>query len=81
MRVLHFCRSFSPLSETFVYDYIIGLERHGVENHVVAYDRQNADSRPFARVETIDGSLRWNPRRLGARLLAVLGLPVPGELT
>ncbi len=81
MRVLHFCRSFSPLSETFVYDYVLGLERHGVENHVVAYRRQNAASRPFARVVTIDGALRWAPRRLAARMLATVGLPAPEQIT
>jgi hypothetical protein len=32
MRILHVCLSFSSLSETFIYDYIVELERCGLRN-------------------------------------------------
>lgn len=50
MKVLHFCDSFSPLSETFIYDYITELERQGVDNHVLTFNRINEDDRPFSKV-------------------------------
>jgi hypothetical protein len=43
MRILHFCQSFPPISETFIYDLIIELERRGTDSHVATLDRQNSD--------------------------------------
>jgi glycosyltransferase involved in cell wall biosynthesis len=50
MKVLHFCDSFSPLSETFIYDYITELERQGIDNQVLTFNRINEDDRPFDKV-------------------------------
>jgi len=50
MKVIHLCNSFSPLSETFIYDYITELERQGIENYVLTYNRINEKDRPFDKV-------------------------------
>lgn len=50
MKVLHIVDSFSPLSETFIYDYITELERQGVDNHVLTFNRVNEEDRPFSKV-------------------------------
>jgi glycosyltransferase involved in cell wall biosynthesis len=73
MRVLHFARSFSLLSETFVYDYVTELERQGVDNHVVTFRRLNEENRPFSKVHVVDRPGRWHPRRLWQRALVPLG--------
>ncbi len=64
MRVLHYRQTFSKLSETFIYDYLMELERQGIENHVVTWERRNADTRPFPSVVEVDWPSRWHPRRL-----------------
>jgi glycosyltransferase involved in cell wall biosynthesis len=74
MRVLQFVRSFSPLSETFVYDYITELERQDVDNHVVTFQRLNGDDRPFSKVHIVERPHRWHPRRLWHRALVPLGI-------
>jgi glycosyltransferase involved in cell wall biosynthesis len=68
MRALHFAESFSPLSETFIYDYVTELERQGVDNHVVTLNRQNEEARPFPKVYEVDAPDRWHPLRLWHRL-------------
>lgn len=70
MRVMHFCRTFSPLSQTFVYDCITELERQGIDNQVAALKRQNADSRPFDRVHLVNGPGRFHPAVLVNRVVA-----------
>jgi len=77
MRVLHFAKTFSPLSETFIYDYVTELERQGVDNHVFALDRKNEESRPFSKVKIVERPGRWNPRRLWHRLLVATGTGDP----
>jgi colanic acid/amylovoran biosynthesis glycosyltransferase len=74
MRVLHFARSFSPLSETFIYDYVTELERQGVDNHVVTFHRKNPEERPFPKIEVVDRPSRWHPRRLWHRALVPFGV-------
>jgi glycosyltransferase involved in cell wall biosynthesis len=64
MRVLHFRKKFSVLSEIYIYDYIVGLERQGVSNHVVTLTRQHADSRPFDKVHVVSGPGRFHPSRV-----------------
>lgn len=64
MRVLHYCQSFSPLSETFIYDYIIELEKQETENYVVTHNRLNNEDRPFERVTVIETPGRWHPGKL-----------------
>lgn len=74
IRVAHLCKAFSKRSETFVYDYVTELERQGVDNHVVANRRVNSEGRPFENVTVVPWPALWNPRRVGYRLLEVLGL-------
>jgi glycosyltransferase involved in cell wall biosynthesis len=56
VRVAHICSTFSKLSETFVYDYVTGLEYQNTFGSVVAFKRENAGTRPFPRVHIIDES-------------------------
>lgn len=74
IRVAHLCKAFSKRSETFVYDYVTELERQGVDDHVVASKRVNHDERPFEKVDVVPWPAVWNPRRIGERLLEVLGV-------
>lgn len=73
-RILHFAQSFSPLSETFIYDYVTELERQGVDNHVVTLRRENPEERPFSKVHVVDRPNRWHPRRLWHRALVPFGI-------
>jgi glycosyltransferase involved in cell wall biosynthesis len=73
MRILHFCQSFSPISETFIYDLIIELERRGTDSHVVTSVLQNCETRPYQKVHIIKRPSRWDPRFIGYRALARLG--------
>jgi colanic acid/amylovoran biosynthesis glycosyltransferase len=47
--VVHTVWSFSPTSETFVYDYVTGGAALGWTASVLAFERVNAESRPFER--------------------------------
>lgn len=80
MRILHFCETFSRLSETFIYDLITELERHGTDNHVVTLDRVNADTRPFPRVQLLPMQARLHPERLWRQAFVELGLGRTNEL-
>mgnify|MGYP001453247099 CR=1 FL=1 len=70
MKVLHICSAFSPLSETFIYDYITELERQGIENHVLTFHRLNEQDRPFDRVYVVQikHDMIWLVQRLIAQL-------------
>ena len=74
MRVVHFCRSFSPLSETFIYDYVTELEHQGVDNYILTHRRLNEGSRPFPKVRVVREPSRWNPQRLWHRFLVEVGI-------
>jgi len=63
MHTVHFAHSFSRLSETFVYDYVTGLQNHGVDTHVITLNRVNTKDRPFKNVQQINLNL-FNPERL-----------------
>lgn len=68
MRVAHFMERFSPLSETFIYDYITQLERDGIDNCVLTLSRSNCTERPFEYVHVVELPARWQPTRIWARL-------------
>lgn len=53
MRVAHYAFSFSVLTETFIYDIVLEMERQGVECHVLTEERLNEDERPFDSVLTV----------------------------
>jgi glycosyltransferase involved in cell wall biosynthesis len=77
MRVAHYCRAFSPTSQTFVYEYISELERQALDNYVVTHSRENVDARPFPKVQVVERPNRWHPRRLWHRVLVPLGFGEP----
>ena len=74
MRVVHFTRRFSPLTETFTYDSIRELERQGVECHVLASERVNPEGRPFPAVEIEPPPSEWDPRSAALRFLSRIGV-------
>mgnify|MGYP006427646729 CR=1 FL=1 len=76
MRVVQFCESFSPFSETFIYDTVRELDRQGVECHVVTLNRLNESDRPYNedRVHVTPWPGRWDLARLWARLMAAAGI-------
>ncbi len=73
MRVAHYCKRFSGLSETFLYDYIAEEARQGVDAHVVTHRRVNAVQRPFPDVSEVPWPGVFNLRRLGYRALELVG--------
>jgi colanic acid/amylovoran biosynthesis glycosyltransferase len=79
MRVLHFASGFSPLSQTFIYDYVMELEQQGVDNHVVTLTRHNEEQRPFPKVSVVPPPGRWHPLRVWHRGLAEVGIGSPIE--
>lgn len=50
MKILHYCNSFSPVSETFIYDVITELDEKGISNMVVTRNIVNATERPYRNV-------------------------------
>ena len=74
MRVAHLCQDFSPLSETFIYDYVVEETRQGCDCHVVAANVWNRDSRPFPNVHHTPWPGPRHPRRLLHRVLAEVGV-------
>jgi colanic acid/amylovoran biosynthesis glycosyltransferase len=50
MNVIHYCGSFSKLSETFIYDLIVELEQTGTKNTIITNHIVNQDNRPFTPV-------------------------------
>ena len=73
VRVLHLRSGFSFLTETFLYDELIELERQFGGQHVVTRRHVNAESRPFPRVHEIRGPGRLSPRRIVSRLRRAVG--------
>ena len=57
MKVIHFCRTFSKLSETFIYDTIMALDETELENEVVTFKRLHAIDRPFSKVHVLQPGL------------------------
>ncbi|MES2454280.1 MAG: glycosyltransferase [Bacteroidota bacterium] len=50
MKVLHYCGTFSRLSQTFIYDVILQLNEENLSNVVVANKLSNRIDRPYANV-------------------------------
>lgn len=57
MKVIHLCRTFSKLSETFIYDAITELDATEIENEVVTFKRIHATDRPFSKVHLLEPSI------------------------
>lgn len=50
MKLIHYTAAFSPLSQTFIYDLIKGLENNGIaENTVLTRRRELKEERPFEK--------------------------------
>ena len=79
MRVVHFVESFSPLTETYVYDLVVAGSRHGLDSWVLTLRRANAVTRPFNNVREISLPPRWSPERLWSRLSVQAGRVDPHE--
>lgn len=56
MKVIHYCGTFSKLSETFIYDVIVELNHSGISNKVIANKTVNLSDRPFEHIT----KLKWS---------------------
>lgn len=63
MRVVHFVRAFSPLSESFIYDHVTEMQRQGAECHILTMNRENLLARPFEPVTKLNIPSKVNLRR------------------
>lgn len=74
MHIVHITEFFSPRSETFIYNYVKGLQTHGHRSQVFSLFRVNEDERPYDDVVEVDLLERWHPSRIYASLQKRLGL-------
>lgn len=74
MTVAHVCDSFSSVSETFIYDFIMEEHRQGVDAQVLTFQRVNEDDRPYPHVTEMPAPSRWNVRRIVGELSARMGM-------
>jgi colanic acid/amylovoran biosynthesis glycosyltransferase len=74
LRVAHVVASFSPLSQTFIYDSIVDSVRRGVDAHVITHARHSTRERPFEPVYSIPFPSRWQPERVLSRVSVTLKL-------
>lgn len=68
MRVAQITLSFSPLTETFIYDPIAELARRGIEVPVITFERVDAARRPHEPVRVVPAPARARPDRIALRL-------------
>lgn len=71
MRVLHFRQAFSVLTETFIHDTVVEMERQAVECDVLTLWQPETPGRPFHRVRIVPMPRRLDPRRVIQKLAAV----------
>ena len=74
MRIAHVVSSFSPLTETFIYDYVTELEAQGHECHVFTHDVVPRPDRPFENVHHVPRPQRWDLDRMFFRAKDGLGI-------
>jgi colanic acid/amylovoran biosynthesis glycosyltransferase len=80
MRVAHICKHFSKTSETFIYNLITGLQKQGIENHVLTNRRVNARERPFEAVTVISDPVHLTAAYLFKRqVLRILDYRISGS--
>jgi glycosyltransferase involved in cell wall biosynthesis len=72
MKVLHYRGVFSPLTETFIYDYIIELENRGIDNYVLTHNRLMEKERPFKKVIKIKKPGRRDIERIARRIKGII---------
>lgn len=74
MKVIHLCRTFSKLSETFIYDAITELDATEIENEVVTFKRIHATDRPFSKVHLLVPSPLMRAASALKKALSMIGL-------
>lgn len=74
MHIVHITEFFSPRSETFIYNYVKGLQRAEHRSQVITLNRVNEDERPYDDGIEIDHLYRLHPSRIYAGLQKRLGL-------
>ena len=74
MKVIHLCRTFSKLPETFIYDVITDLEKTAVENEVLTFKRVNSNDRPFNKVQLLKPSSNMRFKAGFKKALSYIGL-------
>lgn len=72
MRVVHFRKHFSRLSETFIYDVVREVGRQGGQSIVLCVERELAATRPHEPVHALGEIVDHGPVRRAARLAARL---------
>lgn len=80
MRVVHFRSTFSRLSETFLFDYVRGIQNVGLDSHVLTFVRENAEERPFDSVHVLSHSPRRGVRRFVDRVNLKISPEAVGSL-
>lgn len=74
MRIVQFSESFSPASETFIYDAVSELVASGVDCRVLTLNRRDPVGRPFDEVHEVPWPRRWEIPRLWHRALSSVGV-------
>ncbi len=73
MKIAHITESFSPVSETFIYDLVVGLQNAGHENRVFTFRRLNEGTRPYDAVTVLNPPGRLTPQRIQNSIRRRLG--------
>lgn len=71
MHIVHCAPAFSPLTQTFIYGFVTGLQARGVQTSVLTWRRTNEDARPFDAVHMLPRPSR--AERAWIRLAALVG--------
>ena len=80
MKILHFASHFSLLSETFIYDEILALEKlFPHSNTVLTYHRHLEKERPYHRVDVLRQSASFTQNLRRRWLKHFKGLRIPRE--
>lgn len=74
MKVIHLCRTFSKLPETFIYDVITDLEQTAADNEVLTFKRLNSTDRPYNKVHLLEPSPAMRFKAIVRKLLSHIGL-------
>lgn len=53
MKILQFVPRFSPLSQTFIYNLVLGLSAAQPDTRVLTFERENPELRPFEAVDIL----------------------------
>jgi glycosyltransferase involved in cell wall biosynthesis len=64
MRVVHFVNTFSPVSETFIYDVLAEQRRQAMDISVLTFERVAERERPFDMVHVLPRRPWWSPGRI-----------------